>query len=896
MCLDLHQKVRLYFFVFTFLAFSALETRAQGQVKDSPLKDSLEPPSVEFEMPTSTPPGAVLPADKMVDVGTEVIIDGSSSTGTSLTYRWNFDVFPIQSNAKIDNPTASMIRFTPDVEGLYLVKLVVRDANNNSTPSYLAIRAVSSNTPPSFNLSYRTLSSGFPKLVRLRVRSRSDDGEIRLVEVDYGDGHQVIYQGREADSIGYNIDHYYQTSGSYTAKVALIDDKGARTEESLVIDLSQDNQVPVLKYSVNSTSGTAPFTLRVDASTSFDPDNNTPLHFYWEWGHESDYAYTEDFISTYTYTEPGIYTVFALADDRAGGRVYNEFTVYVDDPDNPGTYSAPSGGSPPVLDIMATSPRVGTSPLTVNFDASRSFDLEGDNFEVFWYFYNFAVDKRHKEGLRVSQTFKAAGTYEFRVGIRDSHGNELIGYYEVLIYDTTADEEPRFFIEQRGPREFTMFIGNPLYDVSVTERNYFWDFGDNTYGRFNYQRHTYSSPGIYPVTLTVLDTLGNRRTVSKVLNVTGTEDDVKLDAIPFYQKVDVGNRFSLSGVHPDTGDPSLLDIFWGLETDFKESSSTITHSYPERGIYRTWVYGTNDNGVVAEAGARVIANSGLSPKASSKLSTYVGVAPLTVSFDGAYSRLSQPGSGSLKHFWDLNSSPDLKRGSSSSNFSYTYETAGNKYINHAIKDSNGNSDMIFHKVIVLDPDDVPDDNMSPTVRLDQDHFRINGLSVSTSAVLADSDGSILFTEWDWGDRTVDVFHYNEGFTNHQYAAAGTYTVTVRVFDNAGAVTTATHDLTLTAPSSLPLSPLGINGEDHLTSLSEETHWASLSEEEKENLSENFSVALPRERKLERDPAFLLEENKRVSLERDERAKTGCEMKSNGQIRCYSSKDERGGEM
>ena len=851
-------------------------------IKNSPL--GLHSPSVIFQMP-SAPPGAVLPSDKVVDVGTEVTVDGSSSTGQDLTYRWNFDIFPVESNTKIDDPTASMIRFTPDVEGLYLVKLVVRDANNNSTPSYLAIRAVSSNTPPSFTLSYKTQSTGFPKFVRLRVRSRSDDGEIRLVEVDYGDGHQVVYRGREADSIGYNIDHYYQTSGSYTAKVTLIDDKGARTEESLVIDLSQDNQVPILRYSVNSTSGTAPFTLRVDATTSSDPDNNTPLHFYWEWGHGGAYAYTENLVSTYTYTEPGIYTVFALADDRAGGRVYNEFTIYVDDPDNPGTYSAPAGGSPPVLDIMATSPRVGTSPLTVNFDASRSFDLEGDTFEVFWHFDNF-VFKGYDEGLRVSKTFKTAGTYEFRVGIRDSHGNEFIEYYLIHVYDTAADEEPKFFIEQRGPREFVMFFGNPLYEVSATYRNVFWDFGDNTYSRRWFAGHTYSAPGMYPVTLTVLDILGNRRTVSRILNVTGEEDDVKLSIEPHDQRAFVGRMFNLSGVHPDTGDPSLLDIFWSLGTGFKEGQSSITHNYDEKGLYRIRAHGTNENGVSAQSVAHATVISGIRPVPISKLSTYVGVAPLTVSFDGSYSRALTPGDDSLEHYWELgNRYSDLKKSSFSSNFSYTYETPENKYISHSVKNSNGNFDILFHKVVVLDPDDVTDSNMSPTVSLDRSHFTIDGLNVSTSAVFSDPDGSILFTEWDWGDRIVNVFRHNAGSVNHNYAIGGTYTVTVRVFDNMGAVTTATYELEVYPP---PQSLLEDNRK--------ESHLTSLNDEERKNLSENPSVALPWARDWEEDPAFLLEKSKHARFERDERAKTGCEMKSNGQARCYSSKDERGGEM
>ena len=124
-----------------------------------------------------------------------LIIDGAMSTGTSLSYRWNFDVFPVHSNAKINDPTASSISFTPDVPGLYLVKLVVRSSNTNSQASYLAVRAVEENAPPTFdNPSYGIVSNGWPKRVQIRINNVDDsDGEIRFIEADYGNGKKTVF-------------------------------------------------------------------------------------------------------------------------------------------------------------------------------------------------------------------------------------------------------------------------------------------------------------------------------------------------------------------------------------------------------------------------------------------------------------------------------------------------------------------------------------------------------------------------------------------------------------------------------------------------------------------------------------------------------------------------------
>ena len=99
-----------------------------------------------------------------------------------------------------------------------------------------------------------------------------------------GTAKKLFFENRELQSTNYRIEHHYLTSGAYNVKIAMIDDEGGRTEKSLMVDLSGNPQIPVLKYSVNSTSGTAPFTLRVDASSSFDPNNNNPLHYYFVWG------------------------------------------------------------------------------------------------------------------------------------------------------------------------------------------------------------------------------------------------------------------------------------------------------------------------------------------------------------------------------------------------------------------------------------------------------------------------------------------------------------------------------------------------------------------------------------------------------------------------------------
>ena len=93
-------------------------------------------------------PVAILPTDKTATVGEALTIDGSSSfdedSSLTLSYRWSLDINPPNFNSQINNPSSSSIEFTPDVEGFYLVRLIVNNGTKNSYPTYMVIRAMSS--------------------------------------------------------------------------------------------------------------------------------------------------------------------------------------------------------------------------------------------------------------------------------------------------------------------------------------------------------------------------------------------------------------------------------------------------------------------------------------------------------------------------------------------------------------------------------------------------------------------------------------------------------------------------------------------------------------------------------------------------------------------------------
>ena len=101
-------------------------------------------------------------------------------------------------------------------------------------------------------------------------------------------------------------------------------------------------------------------------------------------------------------------------------------------------------------------------------------------------------------------------------------------------------------------------------------------------------------------------------------------------------------------------------------------------------------------------------------------------------------------------------------------------------------DNGGASNAVTKSVTVTAPANVP-----PVANFG---FTTSGLTASFTDSSSDSDGSIASRSWNFGDSTSSTA------TNpsHTYAAAGTYSVTLTVTDNAGATNTKSQSVTVSS--------------------------------------------------------------------------------------------------
>jgi len=100
------------------------------------------------------PPVAKAGRDQNVITGKSVTLNGSDSYAlerSMITFLWSFDVVPSGSgitNASLSNVTSAKPTFTPDIDGIYRLKLIVNDQISDSAPGQVEITAATSNVAP----------------------------------------------------------------------------------------------------------------------------------------------------------------------------------------------------------------------------------------------------------------------------------------------------------------------------------------------------------------------------------------------------------------------------------------------------------------------------------------------------------------------------------------------------------------------------------------------------------------------------------------------------------------------------------------------------------------------------------------------------------------------------
>jgi PKD repeat protein len=218
-----------------------------------------------------------------------------------------------------------------------------------------------------------------------------------------------------------------------TCTISLIGNDGAghSISKSVTVDLPAlqpgiDFEPPTAVITVTpGTTGTAPFTVVFDASSS--TDDRGIASYSWTLG---DGTTGSGVLVSHAYTNSGAYIVVLTVTDYFGNKGYATEVITVGD-------AGDAGG--PTAVIQVTPGTTGTVPFAVAFDASGSaVSSESDcSCTISSYGWDFG-DTSTGTGIATTHTYTTAGTYIVILTVTDSNGK--VGYATVVITVTSEGE------------------------------------------------------------------------------------------------------------------------------------------------------------------------------------------------------------------------------------------------------------------------------------------------------------------------------------------------------------------------------------------------------------------------------------------------------------------------
>ncbi|MFC2078965.1 PKD domain-containing protein [Candidatus Bipolaricaulota bacterium] len=162
-------------------------------------------------------------------------------------------------------------------------------------------------------------------------------------------------------------------------------------------------------------------------------------------------------------------------------------------------------------------PTTGPSPLSVEVNASSSFDPDGDALTYAWDF----GDGTFGSGVAATHTYTADGQYTIRLTVMDSQGQSGTTAQTVWVIQAGNMPEASFTASPSsgGTPLTAAFNAAASTDSNGTIVTYVWSYGDGSTGSGVSVVHTYATEGSYTCTLTVTDDEGFSDAMSMLIVV-----------------------------------------------------------------------------------------------------------------------------------------------------------------------------------------------------------------------------------------------------------------------------------------------------------------------------------------------------------------------------------------
>jgi PKD repeat protein len=295
--------------------------------------------------------------------------------------------------------------------------------------------------------------------------------------------------------------------------------------------------------------------------------------------------------------------------------------------------------------------------------------------------------------------------------------------------------------------------------------------------------HSYSAPGSYQVTLTVIDDGGLDDTATHKIAI---EEPVlkrpPMAVINGPTKGLVGEPCTFDGSSSSDTDGAILSYTWDFGDGPSDSGISVSHSYNAAGTYNVTLTVTDDDDLSDTSSYTLLIEEQVvnQPPVAVISGPTNGLVGEPLTFNGSGS--SDSDGAIVDYTWAF------QDGSSASGVSgeHTFQAAGDRQVTLTVTDDGG---LTHSASLTVHIDQPPPPNQPPTAVISGPTSGLLGETLRfDGSGSSDRDGRIIGYDWDLGDGAV---HSGKNVT-HKYAAAGSYTLSLTVTDDGGLNASTSH--------------------------------------------------------------------------------------------------------
>lgn len=274
----------------------------------------------------------------------------------------------------------------------------------------------------------------------------------------------------------------------------------------------EKNNLPIAKFSFIPTEGMVPLKVSYDAYLSKDMDGDS-LQYYWDFG---DGTESTEIRGTHTYKDTGTYSVILKVIDSKNDLSTASIRVF-----------ATNSNTAPTAKILVK-PQIGKIPLSVFFDASNSFDPDGDNLRYYWDFGDGMISDKKRE----KHTYITSNNYVAKLTVSDNIKYDTAFIDIIALSKVNRNPIIIFNIDTIFGKPFTrLFDASSSSDPDGDDLQFIWSFGDGLISSEKVIEHTYKEKGIYDVILTVLDENNNSIIKEISVKIDSLSENISFDVI-----------------------------------------------------------------------------------------------------------------------------------------------------------------------------------------------------------------------------------------------------------------------------------------------------------------------------------------------------------------------------